>query len=49
MQFVMNKCFFLNAEKKFGAGLSCRFREKRKNCSTPTHPIPKKRRHRAEG
>jgi len=25
----MNKCFLLNPEKKFGADLSCRFREKR--------------------
>jgi len=23
----MNKCFLLNPEKKFGADLSCRFRE----------------------
>jgi len=29
MQVVMNKRFFLNPEKKFGANPSCRFREKR--------------------
>jgi len=31
MQVVMNKCFLLNSEKKFGTDPSCRFREKRKN------------------
>jgi len=29
MQVVISKCFLLNAEKKFGADPSCRFREKR--------------------
>jgi len=29
MQVVMNKCFLLNPEKKFGADPSCRFQEKR--------------------
>jgi len=33
----MNNCFLLNPEKKFGTNLSCRFREKRKNRSTPIH------------
>jgi len=27
MQVVINKCFLLNREKKFGADPSCRFRE----------------------
>jgi len=27
----MNKCFFLNSEKKIDADSFCRFREKRKN------------------
>jgi len=31
MQIVMNKCFLLNPEKKFGTNPSCRFREKSKN------------------
>jgi len=31
MQVVINKCFLLNPEKKFGADLSCCFREKCKN------------------
>jgi len=31
MQVVINKCFPLNSEKKFGADPSCRFREKHKN------------------
>jgi len=31
MQVVINKCFLLNPEEKFGADPSCRFREKRKN------------------
>jgi len=30
MQVVMSKDFLLNPENKFGADLSCRFREKRK-------------------
>jgi len=30
MQVVMNKSFLLSPEKIFGAGPSCRFREKRK-------------------
>jgi len=30
MQVVMNECFLLNPEKKFGADPFCRFREKRK-------------------
>jgi len=42
MQIVMNKCFLLNAEKKFGADSSCRFRKKRTFNS-------EKWRHRAEG
>jgi len=42
MQVVMNKCFLLNPEKKFGANSSCRFREKR------TFNF-KKWRHQAEG
>jgi len=29
IQVVMNKCFFQNPEKNFGANPSCRFREKR--------------------
>jgi len=29
MQVAMNKCFLLNPEKKVGANLSCRFRDKR--------------------
>jgi len=29
MQVIMNKCFLLNPEKKFGANPSCRFRDKR--------------------
>jgi len=29
MQVVINKCFLLNPENKFGANLSCRFQEKR--------------------
>jgi len=28
MQVVMNKCFLLNLEKKFGANLSCHFQDK---------------------
>jgi len=30
MQVVINKCFLLNPEKKFGTYPSCRYREKRK-------------------
>jgi len=30
MQVVMNKCFLLKTEKKFGADPPCRLREKRK-------------------
>jgi len=30
MQVVINKCFHLNPETKFGEDPSCRFREKRK-------------------
>jgi len=33
MQFVTNKCFLLNPEKKFNAYPSCCFREKRKHRS----------------
>jgi len=29
MQVIINKCFLLNPEKKFGANPSCCFREKR--------------------
>jgi len=39
MQVVMNKCFLLHHEKKFGADSSCHFRENALNS--------KKRRHRA--
>jgi len=45
MQVVINKCFLLNSEKKFGSDPSCRFREKRKNCTFNSE----KWRHRAEG
>jgi len=30
MQVVMNKCFLINPEKKFGADPACRFRESKK-------------------
>jgi len=29
MQVVMNECFLLNSQTKFGVDSSCRFREKR--------------------
>jgi len=36
IQVVINKCFLLNPEKKFGADTSGRLREKRKNA--PLNP-----------
>jgi len=41
MQVVMNKCFLLNPEKKFGADPFCRFQEKRTFNSEKMTP-PKK-------
>jgi len=49
MKIVINKCFLLNPEKKFGADPSCRFQENAKITQLQRTPIPKKWCHLAEG
>jgi len=43
-QIVMNKCYLLNPEKKFGADPSCHFRKKRTLISKNVVTEPKARR-----